>query len=243
VLIKAERLRATRRRQQGLSLVELMVGIVVGMFVVAAASMLVAGQLADNRRMLLEVQVQQDLRAAADIITRELRRAGSWGDTAATGDGAQDGISRDGMNPLSNPLLTVSPNNTGPVTSVSYSSSRAGSGSTGPYGFRLNGGVIQSQLDPSSGWQSLTDESTMFVETFNITGVNEPAVRVPCPKRCSDGTTNCWPTVTVRRFEIAITGRSVSDSKVRRSVSSVVRLRNDQVRFNDAANPTLACPA
>ena len=70
---------AWQRRQRGLSIVELMVGVAIGLFVVAAASMLVVTQLSDNRRLTLETQVQQDLRATADIITRELRRAGHWG--------------------------------------------------------------------------------------------------------------------------------------------------------------------
>lgn len=68
---------APRARQRGLSLVELMVGIAVGLFVVAGAIGVVTTQLGDNRRLLLETQVQQDLRATADIITRELRRAGA----------------------------------------------------------------------------------------------------------------------------------------------------------------------
>ena len=59
-----------------------MVGVAVGLFVVAAASMLVATQLSDNRRLTLETQVQQDLRAAADIITRELRRCRPLGQGA-----------------------------------------------------------------------------------------------------------------------------------------------------------------
>ena len=63
-----------------------MVGVAIGLFVVAAASMLVVTQLSDNRRLTLETQVQQDLRATADIITRELRRAGHWG-KARTGSG------------------------------------------------------------------------------------------------------------------------------------------------------------
>ena len=70
---------ARPRRQRGLSIVELMVGVAIGLFVVAAATMLVSTQLSDNRRLMLETQVQQDLRASADIITRELRRAGHWG--------------------------------------------------------------------------------------------------------------------------------------------------------------------
>ena len=233
--------RAARRlHQRGLSLVELMVGIAVGMFIVAAAATMVASQLTDNRRMLLEVQVQQDLRAAGDIITRELRRAGSWGTTV---DGAQSGISLDGANPSFNPLLPLSPiSGSPPAETVTYSSSRS-TGSTGPYGFRLSSGVIQSRLDASSGWQALTDEATMTVTRFRITSLSQPPVRLACPKRCSGGTQTCWPTVTVRSFIIDITGEAVSDPAVVRSVRSVVRLRNDAVQFNDAANPTLACPA
>ncbi len=56
-----------------------MVGIAVGLFIVAGATMVVTTQLGDNRRLLLETQLQQDLRATADIITRELRRAGAEG--------------------------------------------------------------------------------------------------------------------------------------------------------------------
>ena len=66
------------RRQRGLSLVELMVGIAIGLLVVAAAATLMSTQLNDNRRLLLETQVNQDLRAAMDIVTRDLRRAGHW---------------------------------------------------------------------------------------------------------------------------------------------------------------------
>ena len=57
--------------QRGMSLVELMVGITVGLFIVAAATTLMANQLSDNRKLLVETQIQQDLRASMDIITRQ----------------------------------------------------------------------------------------------------------------------------------------------------------------------------
>ena len=71
------------RSQRGLSLVELMVGIAVGLFVVAGAVMVVTTQLGDNRRLLLDAQLQQDLRATLDIVTREVRRAGGVADATA----------------------------------------------------------------------------------------------------------------------------------------------------------------
>jgi type IV pilus assembly protein PilW len=42
-----------RRGQRGLSIVELMVGVAIGLFVVAGAAMLLSTQLSDNRQLLL----------------------------------------------------------------------------------------------------------------------------------------------------------------------------------------------
>jgi len=69
----------SRGTQGGLSMVELMVGVAVGLFVVAGATVAVSNQLGDNRRLMLETQIQQDLRATADLIAKDLRRAGYWG--------------------------------------------------------------------------------------------------------------------------------------------------------------------
>ena len=68
-----------RKTPRGLSIVELMVGITIGLFILAGASMVLTTQLGDNRRLLLEAQVQQDLRVASDLISREIRAAGYWG--------------------------------------------------------------------------------------------------------------------------------------------------------------------
>lgn len=110
------------RRQRGLSLVELMVGVAVGLFVVAGATMLVANQLGDNRRLLLETQIQQDLRAAADIIVRDIRRSGYWG-------AAQTGVWYAGSPGVTaNPYTAVAPAVSGAAASsvsFNYSATRS----------------------------------------------------------------------------------------------------------------------
>jgi prepilin-type N-terminal cleavage/methylation domain-containing protein len=228
-----------RSRQRGLSLVEMMVGVAVGLIVVAAAATLVAAQLSDNRRLLLEVQVQQDLRASADIITRDLRRAGSWSGPIA---GAIVGIWKEGSPAQANSnLADLSPLDD-VDNSVTFRSSRT-EGSDGPYTYQLDEGVIKFQPAPGLGWQALTDSSTMRVTQFDVTALPEPEIRVACPKLCADGTQDCWPTISVRSFVVEITGQAVSDPAVVRSIRSVVRMRNDGVAFNDAGAPTLACPA
>lgn len=223
---------ATRPSQAGLSLVELLVGIAVGMFVVASAAMLVSTQLNDNRKLLLETQVQQDLRAAADIITRELRRSGYWPAAASF-------VWDAGATPATNPYsaVTVTP---GPPAEVGYRYARQPS-ETGPFGFKQDGNVLKTLLG-AGGWQELTDGNTLRITALRITPRDGPAMRLPCPKVCPDGTENCWPTLTVRELDVDIEGEAASDPSVRRSLNTAVRLRNDLVQFNIAGAPTQACP-
>ncbi|MES1161637.1 MAG: prepilin-type N-terminal cleavage/methylation domain-containing protein, partial [Rhizobacter sp.] len=64
--------------QHGLSLIELMIGVAIALFIAVAGSTLLVGHLRENRALLLEARLTQDLRTAADLITRDLRRAGYW---------------------------------------------------------------------------------------------------------------------------------------------------------------------
>lgn len=233
--------RQLHRQQLGLSLVELMVGIAVGMFVVAAAATLVTTQLTENRKLLLEVQVQQDLRATADIITRELRRSGSMPTIAESAayiwTPPPPGLPAQPW--LINVASAVSPASA-PSDTVTFSSNRSTDGN-GPYGFRLSNRSIQSLLGTAAGWQPLTDRATMEVLSFVVRPLPEPPITVSCNKLCADGTRACWPTITVRAFTIEITGQSASDPLVVRSVRSTVRLKNDLVQVDPALGGS-TCP-
>lgn len=208
-----------------------MVGIAVGLFVVAAAIALVSTQLHDNRRLLLETQIQQDLRAAADIITRELRRAGHW-PNAARFVWQRD----EPFQP--NPYAASAPE--GQLIEFTYWRRPT---EDGPFGFKWEGNVLKTRLG-AGGWQELTDGNTLRITNFSITPRDGPVTRLPCPKPCPDGTEDCWPTLTVRDLVIDISGESASDPSVKRSLRTEVRLRNDRVSFNipDPAAPTQACP-
>jgi type IV pilus assembly protein PilW len=225
-----------------MSLVELMVGITLGLFIVAAAAMLVANQLSDNRKLLLETQMQQDLRATMDIITRQLRRAG-----AVDIGRAQSGLALGAAGGAKSDFTAV--------TTVAGSSGEVGftfyrnAAEAGPYGFKRDGNVIKTLL-AGGGWQDLTDANVLKVTGFSIATDRYPdpdaALRVevlPCPKPCADGTANCWPQLVVRNYTVTITAEATGDPTIQRSISTRVRLRNDLVSFNDPANPTWACPA
>ena len=222
--------------QRGMSLVELMVGITVGLFVVAAATTLMANQLSDNRRLLVEMQIQQDLRASMDIITRQIRRAG-----ALTTGFAEVGLATStGAGGARSVHTTVTPT-AAAATAVGFSYYR-NPAEDGPYGFKLEDNIIKT-LAAEAGWQELTDANVMKVTAFTVTPVQVASTTLPCPKLCSDETASCWPQLVVRDYTVSITAEARNDPTVRRSMSSKVRLRNDWVRFNDAANPNAVCPA
>ena len=223
------------QRRHGMSLVELMVGIAVGLFIVAAATTLMANQLSDNRRLLVETQIQQDLRASMDIITRQLRRAGALDILQA-----QSGLATaTGVGGVRSTFTTVTP--------ASVASSDVGfafyrnAGDQGPYGFKLEANGIKSLT--GAGWQELTDINVMKVTAFSVTPVPVSSSTLACPKLCADLTAACWPQLVVRDYTVTITAEAKNDATVRRSMTSRVRLRNDWVRFNDAANPNAVCPS
>jgi prepilin peptidase dependent protein B len=225
----------TPRAARGLSIVELLIGIAIGLFILAGATVVVSGQLTDNRRLLLETQLQQDLRAAADMIVRDVRRGGYWGNAGGTVWAAAGAAS--------NPYRALWTSTAGGRSELMYSYSSATPAipengvedDAERYGFALDAGTgtIQMRLG-GGGWQALTDPDVVRVTQFDVQ-VNEQVIPVPCAKACTGGGVACWPQQTVRDVAIVIAGRAVHDANVQRSIRSDVRVRNDGLSG--------ACPA
>lgn len=234
--MKAHPQRALTIWVRGMSLVELMVGIAVGLFVVAAATTLMANQLSDNRKLLVETQIQQDLRASMDIVTRQLRRAGALDMLQA-----QAGLANDSGAGGARSAFTLVAPDAGSSSEVGFRFYR-NAGDAGPYGFKLEGNGLKS-LVTGGGWHELTDVNVMKVTAFTVTPLIVASSPLPCPRLCPDGTASCWPQLVVRDYTVTITAEAKNDSSVQRSMTSRVRLRNDWVRFNDAANPSAVCPS
>jgi type IV pilus assembly protein PilW len=216
------------RLQRGMSIVELMVGVAVGLTIAAAATMMVASQLADTRRLLVETQIQQDLRATADQIVRDLRRAGFWhGAHLGTSTGAGTAAM------LGNPYGFASPGDDVAIQEITYTYAAPTVAEDNTVddperrGFRLHNGVIESQLG-AGNWQALTDAATMRVTKFDVTPHTE-RVELACPLACSAGATPCPPQLQVHRVTVDIEGEAVHDAAVRRSVRADVKLRNDAI--------------
>lgn len=190
-----------------------------------------ATQMAENRRLLLETQVQQDLRAATDIITRELRRSGYFSYPELLVWSPSEPASAPEANTYVGLTLGVADD------VVTYRYDRPGTALV-TFGYQLDSDTIKHRI--GANVQDLTDQRTLKVTAFNVVLQAVGSTQLSCPKLCADGSQDCWPTLALTDAVVTITGEAVSDSSVSRTVTSRVRLRNDGVSFNVSA--TEVCP-
>jgi len=231
----------TDLHQRGMTLVELMVGLAVGMIVVAGAVVMATSQIGDHKRLVLETQVQQDLRAAADMMLRDIRRAGAW-TSASTSVWAPSNPS-----PASNPYAGMQVLADGVATAAkgdevvyAYADSRLNQAAPAvlplaaeQHGFRLRNNRLEYRLGGS--YQPLTDPAVLEVKEFAVT-LNTQAVPLPdyCLLPCN-GLANCPPALQVHDVQITIRGVAAHDADVDRTLTLRARVRNDEV-------VTGACP-
>ena len=212
-------------RQRGLTLVELLVGVAIALLVAAAAATLFVAQLRESRALVLEARLMQDLRTAADLIARDLRRAGAWG-------GAADGVWTAGSaGAATNPYLALAPDSAASdAVSVRYSRDAIENqvvDTNEQLGFRLRNAAIEIQLG-AGNWQALTDPATMQITAFTVTPQVQTLVLGDfCAAPCPAHSTVCPPRLHVRSLAVDITGRLMADPRVIRSLRHDVRLRND----------------
>lgn len=216
-----------RSAQRGLSLIELLVGAAIALFIAAAAATLFVGQLHESRRLLLEARLMQDLRTAADLASRDLRRAGYWGRAA-------DGVWAPGAGSVAaNPYVALAPlGEVSDAVSFRYSRDTAENQAVDgneQFGLRLRNGTLELQLG-AGNWQALTDAATLTITGFSVTPtVHDISLESFCATPCPAGSTVCPPRQQVRSLALVISARLVADARVTRSVRSQVRLRNDPV--------------
>lgn len=224
-----QRRHPARRSGRGLSIVELMVGITIGLFILAGATMVLTTQLGDNRRLLLEAQVQQDLRTTADMISRDIRAAGYW--VRAFSQVWPTVGAAPQINPYSATPIAITANGTSVVYSRSMNDEATGANFEDDVitdnersGFRLKAdtGAIQVQLGQGN-WQDLTDPAVVTVTNFNMV-VNTNNLDLPLAPLGPGG---CPLKQVVRDVVLTIEMQAAHDSAVRRSLVNRIRLRND----------------
>ena len=211
--------------QRGFSIIELMVGITLALLIAAAAALLLATSVGESRRLLLEARLTQDLRSAADLISRQTRRAGHWSAASTLG------LWSASASAVPNPYAAMTPNAVASDTiALRYSqdtNENHAVDSNEQVAFRLRNGALEAQLGEHH-WQALTDASTLVVTRFRIRpSVQSSALEAACA--CVGSATCAEPQVQVRSVDIEISGQAANDASVLRTVRSTVRLRNDTV--------------
>jgi type IV pilus assembly protein PilW len=226
-----------RRRERGLSVVELLVGAAVGLLILGGASKVFVDYLLANRGMLVETRVNQDLRAAADLIVRDLRRAGYWTD-ASTGVVAAGAASAP-LNPFRD--ITVTDQNlTAGELQFSYDRPTT---TAEPAGFRVRNGALEIKLGTSGGadnWQAVTDTSALLIDVAQLSA---PILRTvdlyatcPCIGKLTCAASDfavggtqyaTRPRLTVRQYTLQLRGYAPNNPNVRREIRETVRVRND----------------
>jgi prepilin peptidase dependent protein B len=189
--------------QRGVSLVELLVTLIIGLIVIGASTTVFIGTLGANSSQMRISRLNSELRSAMTYVTRDLRRAGYNNWTVAqleAGNFTNSGQTAPAMGAA--------------AAAVSYDINN--NGGTQRYGFQLsNDGAIQAQIDTGS-WNNLTDPSIIQITAFTITN-RSPAAINPVGAVVS---------VTVPIYTIEITGRLTTDNTVTRTIRETVRIRN-----------------
>lgn len=217
-----------RRSARGISLVELLVALALGLFLLGQGLVLLTLHLMEHRDLTLQARLVQDLRSAALALARDLRRAGHWGN-------ADDGLWRDDAPARSNPYRALAPEGAASDSARLHYSRDAVENdrvdTNEAFGYRLRNQAVDVLLGGS--WQTLTDPASVRVTGLRVTPetseLEQPGLcDRPCPAS-APAAAACPPRVRVSHLTIEITGMSPADASVQRTLRTSARVRNDAV--------------
>ncbi|MBH9554348.1 PilW family protein [Inhella gelatinilytica] len=219
--------------QRGVSLVELLVGVTAGLFVMVGALSLFATSVQNTRRMVAESRVQQDLRNIADVVTRDLRRGGYWQNapagTVATGAGTTVTVAN-----VYSPISATESSAAGGF-SYAYSKDADNTLATGEsFGFSISDGVLSMQTASGVSYP-LNDAAYTTVTAFSVEEPDAMAAGIWLGYRCEtvkSVATPGAPYIFVRQYNLSITAQSALDSSIVRTLETTVRVRNNRLTGN-----------
>lgn len=184
-----------QKRARGFTLIELMIGIVVGTIVIAGTIALYITVIRGSAFVTQEARLVQETRVSMDLIANDIRRAGFSHPSRI--------IPPNGDRPAANPFMDDDLNLTvhdGSCILLAYDPTFAYDIDTADFeappteqyvfGYRLSDGAIQmltssmssTQDCPTTGWENLTDPATT-----NVTTLEFDASPSRCMKIAEDG--------------------------------------------------------
>lgn len=211
-----------KRPERGFSLIELMVSMTIGIFLLLGFTTFLTNTLASNANTFKMSRVNQEMRAVMTLMVRDIRRAGYWGSPSYAA-GALSGVSSGAtyVNPFQN-LNTA----TGGCILYRYDKNGNGSLDSNEYfGFLLSSGVIQmydgtnvTTCTGGTGWSPLTYVKNTQVTMLTFTETDSAPLYI-------NGATG--PNIKVRYIAITLTAQSATDATVSQTLRETVKLEND----------------
>jgi type II secretory pathway component PulJ len=216
-------------KQWGFTLLELMIGIGVGVAVMAGVFSTYLSFLKSNNDTIKAARLDNDLRAAMALMTTDIRRAGYWANaSSAVGSGVNS-------NPFMTSATKIQASADSTCILLSYDLDKNGSipalgtaGGDERFGYRLRGGQIQSRPttlstfscdDADSSWDAITELPVMEITDLSFS-ISPIVIDI-------DGSGPGTSTITINTVNISITGRLSDDHDVTRTLTEIVRVRND----------------
>lgn len=209
-------------KQVGFSLIELMVSMIVGLLILAAVTSIFVSMLNSNNDNLKSMRLNQDLRAAMSLMTRNIRRSGVNQDS--------ENLPSSGSNQFQGVEICsgTTPDTTVPITGdrIIFSYDEAGTVGGTPdadewFGYQYNSTDKDIKIGITgpgascalSNWTSATDNTQVAITNLQF-------LETQIPASFTGGTPE-------RQIAVTITGQLVSDASFQRTLTETVYIRNN----------------
>ena len=221
-------------RVRGFSLIEMMIAVTVGLVVLAGVAQIFASTVNSSGDSLKMARVNQDLRAAMDVMIRDIQRAGYSALTTNSTTGA--------VTTRTNPFTSSTTNLQVTGSCITYTYDRNANGTLDNdenMAFYLSNGAIlmrnsvtsaSNSCSPTSA-EGITDSNrvTITALTFTVTPHCINVTNSPPTDCAATAAANGNILVKPRQVTISITGTPVGDASTLRTITDTVKLRNDLV--------------
>lgn len=215
-----------RRRQRGFSLMNMMVTGVLSLFAVATMVVLMAGTLGRGSTTIQSSRLAQDLRAAMQLMSRDLRRANyhssflqCFGNTNCRADlGIAAHVNTININAAGDCFwYWLDRNGDADLTNDFIGAYRLATvDGVGAIQMRI-GGNAAAQCDADAGWELITDPSVVDITAFSVDDAAS----------YTEVLSDAGESQVVEKIRLGITGRLVRYNDVTREIRDIVHVRND----------------
>lgn len=216
-----------KQSQRGISLVEILIGLSVGLILTFGMVVFYANTSRVNNSTLAIARLEYEMQTAIKMMKEDIRRAGfNAASINLVGTGTVNPFMETGVTDITVPaasciLFAYDLDKNGNLPALGYASSDE------RFGYRLSNQIIQTRaasdasFDCNAGsWHNLTNPNLIQITNLNftLTETVEPL----------DAANPGGSSITVRSVAISMTGQLASDNAIQRTLTAEVRVRNDK---------------